>query len=166
MKIYVSPSSQTANVGVGSYGTEADRMQDLSNLLVPLLQASGHTVYGGDNSLTLSQRIAASNNAGVDIHVALHSNAGGGSGPETWYYTGSTDGRRLANEILYNLHLIQGAATGRTVQSTTGYAELSQTTAIATIVEVAFHDNLTDVNWMLSNWNNIAQAIRNGINNY
>lgn len=166
MKIYISPSSQTANVGVGNYGTEADRMQALSDILVPLLQASGHTVYGGNNSLTLSQRIAASNSANVDIHVALHSNAGGGSGPETWYYTGSTNGRRLANEILYNLHLIPGAATGRTIKSSTSYAELSQTAAPATIVEVAFHDNQTDVNWMLNNWNRIAAAIRTGINNY
>jgi len=36
MKIYISPSDQKSNVGVGSYGTEADRMQQLSNYL-PLI---------------------------------------------------------------------------------------------------------------------------------
>ncbi len=166
MKIYVSPSSQTANVGVGTYGTEADRMQALSDLLVPLLEDEGHTVYGGDNSLTLNQRIAASNNANVDLHIGLHSNAGGGSGPETWYYTSSTNGKKLAQKILTELKAISGAATGRTIEPSTSFIELSQTSAVATIVEVAFHDNQTDVDWMLSHWSDIAQAICDGIGEY
>lgn len=166
MKIYVSPSSQTANVGVGTYGTEADRMQALSDLLVPLLEDAGHTVYGGDNSLTLSERIAASNNADVDLHIALHSNAGGGSGPETWYYTTSTNGKSLAQKILTRLKAIPGASTGRTIKPSTSLSELSQTSAVATIVEVAFHDNQTDVDWMLSHWPDIAQAICDGIEDY
>lgn len=166
MKIYVSPSSQSANIGVGTYGKESDRMQALSDLLVPLLEDAGHTVYGGNNSLTLSERIAASNNADVDLHVALHSNAGGGSGPETWYYTSSTNGQSLAQKILTKLKAISGAATGRTIKSSTSLIELSQTSAVATIVEVAFHDNQTDVNWMLAHWSDIAQAICNGIEEY
>lgn len=166
MKIYISPSSQTENTGVGSYGTEAARMQQLSNILVPLLKAQGHTVYGGNNSLSLSQRIAASNSAKVDIHVALHSNAGGGSGPETLHYTTSTNGKRLATQILASLKQVPGAATGRSVKASSSLAELSQTNAPATIVEVAFHDNATDVAWMLNRWNDIAAAIRKGINNY
>lgn len=165
MRIYVSPSDQTGNVGVGNYGTEARRMQELSNLLVPMLRASGHTVFGGSNSLNLTQRVAASNSANVDLHIALHSNAAGGTGPETHYNPGSTNGRRLANEILYNLHNIPGAATGRTVKASSFY-ELSSTTAVACLIEVAFHDNQTDVNWMMSNWNAIANAIRLGVNNY
>jgi len=166
MKIYVSPSSQTENVGVGNYGTEADRMQELSGLLVPLLEDAGHTVYGGDNSLTLNERIAESNKANVDLHVALHSNAGGGSGPETWYYTNSTNGKRLAQKILAKLKEIPGASKGRTIKSSTSFAELKNTKAVATIVEVAFHDNQNDVDWMLSHWPDIAQAICDGIEEY
>lgn len=164
MKIYVSPSSQTANVGVGTYGTEADRMQALSNLLVPKLTAMGHTVYGGTNSLTLTQRINASNAANVNYHVALHSNAGGGTGPETWYYTTSTAGKALGASILAKLKAISAASTGRYNNGSTSLVELSDTVAVAVIVEVAFHDNQTDVNWMNAHWNDIAQAIANGIN--
>jgi N-acetylmuramoyl-L-alanine amidase len=163
MKIYVSPSSQTTNVGVGNYGTEAARMQQLSDLLVPKLKAKGYTVYGGTNTLTLSQRISASNANNVDYHVALHSNAGGGTGPETWYYTGSASGQALGASILTKIKAVPGAATGRTNKSSTAYSELNNTTAVAVIVEVAFHDNLTDVNWMLSHWDAIATAIADGI---
>lgn len=66
MKVYLSPSSQTNNVGYGDYGTEADRMQQLSDKVKTKLKALGHTVYGSDNSLDLDERVAASSNAGVD----------------------------------------------------------------------------------------------------
>lgn len=163
MKIYISPSSQTANVGVGTYGNEADRMQALSDLVVPKLEDMGYTVYGGDNSLSLTSRINASNNYDVDYHVALHSNAGGGTGPQTYYYTSSTTGKSLGAAILKKLKLISGAATGRSNTASSSLVELSTTNAPAVIVEVAFHDNQTDVNWMLSHWDDIAQAIADGI---
>ncbi|MEA4828252.1 N-acetylmuramoyl-L-alanine amidase family protein [Clostridium sp. JNZ J1-5] len=163
MKIYVSPSSQTTNVGVGNYGTEAARMKQLSDLLIPKLKAKGYTVYGGDNSLTLTQRISASNANNVDYHVALHSNAGGGTGPETWYYTTSTGSKALGASILTKLKQVPGASTGRYNNGSTTYTELKDTVAIAVIVEVAFHDNINDVNWMLSHWDAIAQAIADGI---
>lgn len=95
MKVYLSPSDQTGNIGVGTYGSEASRMQQLSNKVKTKLIALGHTVYGSDNSLSLAQRIAASNTDGVDVHVALHSNAGGGTGPEIWHYPASTKGTAM-----------------------------------------------------------------------
>jgi N-acetylmuramoyl-L-alanine amidase len=124
----------------------------------------GHTVYGGDNSLTLSQRIQASNNTGVDCHVALHSNAGGGTGPEVWYYSTSNNGKRLAQNILAEIEDVSGCPKSRGVKGSTDYAELKQTSAPAVIVEVAFHDNASDVNWIIGHMNEIGQAIANGIN--
>jgi len=164
MKVYLSPSDQTTNVGVGNFGTEAARMQDLSNMVKSKLTSAGHTVYGSTNSISLSDRVAASNNAKVDVHVALHSNAGGGTGPETWYYTNSANGKRLAQAIQTKLEALKGS--GRGIKYSTSYYELNNTNAPAVIVEVAFHDNQSDVNWMMANWNNIAQAIADGIKNY
>jgi len=163
MKIYISPSDQSANVGVGDYGTEADRMQELSDLLVPILKKS-HTVYGGSNSISLDSRIKASNDKNVDIHVALHSNAGGGTGPETWYYTDSANGKKLAQAIQTELEDLKGS--GRGIKASTKYRELNSTNAVAVLVEVAFHDNQNDVTWMLDNWSKIAKAIADGINTY
>lgn len=133
MKVYLSPSSQTENVGVNDYGTEASPMQQLSDKVKTKLTNKGHSVYGSDNSLSLTQRITASNNAGVACHVALHSNAGGGTGPDVWYYSTSSNGKRLAENIL------------------------------AEIVEVAFHDNANDAAWIINNMDAIAQAIADGI---
>jgi len=163
MKIYISPSDQSSNVGVGDYGNEADRMQALSDLLVPILKKS-HTVYGGSNSISLDSRIKASNDNNVDIHVALHSNAGGGTGPETWYYTDSANGKKLAKAIQAKLEDLKG--DGRGIKASKEYKELNSTNAVAALVEVAFHDNQDDVTWMLNNWKKIAQAIADGINAY
>lgn len=166
MKVYLSPSSQTGNVGVGNYGTEADRMQELSDKVKTKLQAKGHTVYGNDNSMTLAERIAASNNADVNVHVALHSNAGGGTGPEVWYYTTSTNGKRLAQCIIDEIVDVPNCPNSRGIKASTGYQELKGTNAPAVIIEVAFHDRLSDANWIINNMNSIAQAIADGIDAY
>lgn len=166
MKVYLSPSSQTGNIGVGSYGTEAERMQQLSSKVKTKLQALGHTVYGSDNSLDLTDRIAASNAAGVAVHIGLHSNAGGGTGPEVWYYTTSTNGKRLAQCIIDEIEDVPNCPPSRGIKASTAYQELKGTTAPAVIVEVAFHDNAIDANWIVNKMDSIAQAIADGINAY
>lgn len=37
MRIYVSPSAQENNLGVNGYGTEEQRMNAITNYLVPIL---------------------------------------------------------------------------------------------------------------------------------
>lgn len=167
MKIYVSPSDQKANVGVGNYGNEADRMQELANYVVGMLQDKfGGVVYGGKNSLSLSERVAESNKVGATIHIALHSNAGGGIGPETWYNPTDTKGQYLAQCLQKRLFTLRGLPTDRGIRDSTGHADTRDTYAAAALTEVGFHDNITDVNWMLSNWREIAQAIVQGVDDF
>jgi len=123
-------------------------------------------VYGSDNSIGLSQRIAASNAAGVDVHVALHSNAGGGTGPEIWHYPGSSNGIYLANCVIGEVANVSGCPSSRGLKSSSGYLELKNTVAPAVILEVGFHDNTYDAAWIVSNMDAIAGAIANGIDAY
>lgn len=167
MKVYLSPLSQTNNVGVGSYGTEADRMQQLSDKVKAKLIAKGHTVYGNDNSLSLNERIAASNASGATLHVALHSNAASGNarGPEAFYKAGSNTGKRLANCILYEIADISGCAASRGLKSDY-LLETNNVTCTCALIEIAFHDNAEDVAWILSHMDDIAEAIATGICEY
>lgn len=158
-KIYLSPSSQTANIWTDGT-TEAARMQEFSNLVKSGLEAKGHTVYGNDNSLTLDERIAKSNSLSVNAHVALHSNAGGGKGPEVYYYATSTKGKSLASNIESKLKALYGSSRGIKTDS---LKETKETTAVAALIEIAFHDNETDVAWMKNNKQKIADAIVDGI---
>lgn len=166
MKVYLSPSSQNDNVGYGDYGTEADRMKDLSEKVKDKLVALGHTVYGNDNSLDLDARIAASNKADVDCHVALHSNASNGTarGTESYYYSTSTKGKRLAQNVLDQVTAVDGCFKSRGNKATTSLKECKNTSAPATLLEVAFHDNKDDAAWIVDKMDDIAAAIANGIN--
>jgi len=164
MKVYISPSNQTKNVGVGNYGTEAVRMQELSDYVVSALENMGHAVYGGDNSLTPDQKVAASNNASVNCHVALHSNASGGTGTEVWYYSTSSNGKRLAQKLLDEVTGVSGCPGSRGLKPTITFVELKNTSAPSALIEVAFHDNQTDVNWIIGHMSEIGQAIADAIN--
>lgn len=160
--IYLSPSSQTANKWTDGT-TEAERMQAFSDLVKKGLKAKGHTVYGSDNSLSLDERIAASNKLSINAHVALHSNAGGGKGPEVYYYEGSTKGKSLASNIESKLKSLYGSSRGL---KTGALKETKETNAVAALIEIAFHDNSSDVTWMKDNKQKIADAIVSGICNY
>ena len=167
MKIYISPSDQTANEGVGNYGNEADRMQELADILVPKLESAGHTVYGGDNSKDIYERVSEGNSSNVDLYIALHSNAAGSTarGATALYYTSSTNGKKIAQLCVDKISEIDGAASGRSLISST-YYEVRATNAVATIVEVAFHTNETDVKFIINNMDEIAQAICDAVEAY
>lgn len=141
MKVYLSPSSQTGNVEIGSFSIEAERIQQLSSKVKTKLQALGQTVYGSDNRLDLTDRIAASNVAGVSAHIGPHSNARGSTGPEVWYHTTSTNCMRLAQYFIDENAVIPGCPLSRGINASTGYQKLKGT---------------TDANWIVDKMDSIA----------
>ena len=58
------------------------------------------------------------------------------------------------------------SSKGRGVLFTSSLYEIIRTNAPAVLLEVAFHDNKDDANWIINNEAEIAQAVVNGINNY
>lgn len=89
---------------------------------------------------TWQLNVAASNAAGVTAHVALHTNAGGGTGCEIIHHPDSVAGKRMA-EILYK-HISKATDTAdRGVKTSSRLGELYQTRAPAVIIEYMFHDD-------------------------
>jgi N-acetylmuramoyl-L-alanine amidase len=172
MKIYISPSLQDQNVGVGSYGTEEKRMNQLANVLIPILIQSGHTVYRNKTEMTLLQAVADSNSKKVDLHIALHSNAFNGlsRGCLVFCHKFGGPGEKYARSIYRYLEPLT-PSTDQGVKEGYNYFgsgkplyETAYTNAPAVLIEVAFHDNLSDANWIINNTTPIAHAIANGIN--
>lgn len=62
--------------------------------------------------------------------------------------------------------LVELTLKGRGVLYTKSLYEIINTFAPAVLLEIAFHDNQDDVNWILKNEEEIANAIVKGINNY
>lgn len=169
--VYLSPSLQEWNVGVGDYGTEEERMNQIADIVERELKAMGYDVRRNNPENTLAQTVRESNQIGPAVHVAIHSNASGpntqGRGPEIYANRPDTSGDRLAQAIYDEIEKIYpNPEAGRGVLYTTTLYEVVRTLAPAALLEVAFHDSEEDARWIINNIENIGRAIAIGINNY
>ena len=162
--IYLSPSTQEYNEYVTG-GNEEYYANLIADAMIPYLRASGIDFIRNDPGGTVSNSIANSNAAGVDFHLAIHSNAappnlaGMLRGPDVYYYRDSTRGRNDAEIIANNMKLIYPLPELVTVVPTTTLAELRRTTAPAVLVEVAYHDNFEDATWIINNIEAIGENL-------
>jgi N-acetylmuramoyl-L-alanine amidase len=172
-KLYISGSTQEDNIGVGEYGTEESRMQNLADKVVWwIIQGRGDILcYRNGGNMNLAETINDSNNQGVEYHLALHTNASGGKGTECYYYYATQrDGKEWATAI-YNavapltISEDRGVKADNTLYSM-GLAELRETNAVACLIEIMFHDNLIDVNDYLAKQDQIAKEIAKAIYAY
>ena len=169
--IYLSPSAQEYNIGYGDFGSEEYRMNRIADIVEKMLKEQGYTVYRNNPNEKLSDVVRRSNEVNPDIHVALHSNASGegfsAQGPEIFANRPNTPGDRLAN-LIYNeiMQIYPDPTKGRGVLYTSSLYEIIRTNAPAVLLEVAFHDNPEDAQWIIDNESQIAQAIVSGINSY
>lgn len=154
--VFLSPSTQEYNLYVNG-GTEEYYANLIADAMVPYLRASGITFSRNNPGGTVSNSIADSNAGNFDFHLAIHSNAaperlaGMLRGPDVYYYRDSTAGRRDAEIIANNLKLIYPIPSLVTAVPTTTLAELRRTRIPAVLVEVAYHDNVEDANWIKNN---------------
>lgn len=159
--IYLSPSTQEFNSYVTG-GTEEQYMNLVADAMIPYLTASGISVTRNDPNEPLSAAIAASNAGDYDLHLALHSNASPPSlsgqlmGPDVYYYRTSERGRAAATIIANNLKWIYPDPSLVNIVPTTTLAEVRRVKAPAVLVEIAYHDNYSDAEWIKNNIELIA----------
>lgn len=112
------------------------------------LRRRGHTVSDGSSNATtvggdLAYQAQVANQCGAELAVSIHLNAGGGTGTEVWYYTGSAAGQVYANRISKAVADALGLPN-RGAKATTGLYWLKHTKATAVLVEVCFVDTQAD----------------------
>jgi N-acetylmuramoyl-L-alanine amidase len=158
---YLSPSNQSANIGIGTYGTEQKQMYLLMGEITPHLDRAGVSFCVPERNTSLAQRVAESNNMGAVFHLALHSNAGGNGkawGPVGLYYS---DAGKAMCERLVDALLALGQKNNRSnncVRRTDLY-ELRKTKAPAALLEVDFHDSAVGAAFITQRRREIAEAI-------
>lgn len=162
--VFVSPSLQEYNPYVDG-GNEEYYMNLIADELIPYLIASGITVGRNSPEQTLSQAINQSNQGNYDLHLALHSNAAPPSmagqlrGTDVYYNPVSTQGQKAANIIADNFKAIYPNPNLVKALSITTLAELNRTTAPAVLIEIAYHDNPQDAQWIRDNIGEIARNL-------
>lgn len=160
-KIYISPSNQYDNPY--SYGNTNEMTQCnlIAEALEKYLKINGFEVKRAPKGQNMYTSINESNSFEADLHICIHTNAGGGHGCEVYTYSGAARELKYA-EPIYN------EIAGITPYSDRGlkvanFAELVQTTAIAVYCECAFHDNYDEAKWIVENVNNIGKTIARGM---
>lgn len=164
MKVYLSPSVQHKNIGTGKYGSEAYRMNLLCDEIEPELLRHGFHIKRNKPEMNLYEVVYDSNSWRPDIHIALHSNAGGGRGTETWHYP-SKKGKELA-KCIHKQAIQVIPFPDRGLKETTSFLELHDTIAPACLIEVIFHDNEEEAKWLMNNTKTVAEAIAKGVCDY
>lgn len=162
--IYLSPSTQEFNPYVIP-GNEEYWMNQLADAMEPILTASGIAYVRNTPDMTAASSIRASNAGNYDLHLALHSNASGGSTPGqnrgiiAFFYPASSQGQRAAQLIIDNLKPIYPLPNLVRAEGTTSLGEVRRVRAPAVLLELGFHDNYEDANWITSNIQPAAEAI-------
>ena len=163
--VYLSPSTQENNIGYGNYGTEEKRMNEVANVVERILKQQGVVLYRNKPEWDLEQVVKDSNIKKPNLHLAIHSNAGGGRGCEVYAYSKGNSGEKAATAIYKEVSAIT-PTTDRGVKINPKFYELKTTTATAVIVEIAFHDNKEDAEWIIGNTEKIGVAIAKGTLSY
>lgn len=162
--IFLSPSTQEGNLYVTG-NSEEYWMNRLADAMEAYLTASGITYSRNSPTGSAAQSIRQSNSGNYDLHLALHSNAappnlyGQIQGSDVYYYPSSTQGKKAANLIAQALSTIYPDPGKVRALGTTAIGEVRQTRAPSVFIELAYHDNEADANWITENLGLIARTI-------
>lgn len=162
-KIYLSPSNQDGNQYAYGNTNECCQCNRIAQAAETALKRCGFTVKRAPQGQVMSTSIAESNRWGADLHIPIHTNAGGGNGTIVFVYSKGSNNMKLATPI-YNA--VQAVTPGKIDYGVREYpelAELNSTNAIAVYIEVDFHDNKEIAKWIINNPTTIGEAIAKGV---
>jgi N-acetylmuramoyl-L-alanine amidase len=168
--IVISPSQQAANKCVMG-DSEADHCRIISEKVVEILQGYDCNVFLVPRidgmEIDILQKVVNSSNyfvktnpADMSYHLDIHTDAGyNGSGSCGFYM--SEGGKAFIQKVHKEVSVITPWADGTI--SERNLMVLRETTAIAGLIEISFHDKTNEARWMHDNVNVIANAIARGI---
>lgn len=168
----------TSGVYKGKQIREAQQNYPVMEKLGEYLKYNGfEVVYTNtdiNTDMSLSNRTTKANKFNADLFISIHKNAFTGKwqtsakGIETLYYSTSTKGKKLANNVQNSL-IKETGMYNRKIKNTFDYlAVLKNTKMPAILVELGFMDFLEDANQMLDTTchKKFAKAICKGVCEY
>ena len=176
-KVYLSPSNQNNNLGVSEVGytNEEKEMNDLTDYIEKRLKEYGVIVYRNDGYSGINRWTQDSTYLGVDLHLAIHSNASEEHtvyGIETWVNDATSSTYSLAQKIQNGLINIYYNKEDELANRGVKYAQgsLGEVNPLLTpcgiLVEVAHHDYKEDAEWIMNNKEHIGNTIADSILEY
>lgn len=162
-KIYISPSSQPANTYAVGNTNEQEQCRRIAVALEKELDRCGFNAKTGISD-SMYTRVPESNAFGADLHLPIHTNAFDGkvAGLRIMVYKKGGEAEQIAKAIMNTLAPITpGESDGISVYP--GLYEVKNSNAICVYIEVGFHDNPEEAQWIIDHTQDIAAAIAKGL---
>ena len=145
-KVFLSAGHGGADSGAVGYGLK-EKDINLQILLACREELVRHGVTVVCSRITdendpVAQEVTEANKSKSDVAVSFHTNAGGGDGSETFYYSTSSKGKKLAE--LCEKHTKAIGQNSRGIKTGNHLWFIKQTTMPAVLCECAFIDNNKD----------------------
>ena len=167
MHIAIAGGHSAIARGASGYLDEYDCDRAFVAQLIPAFESQGWYVTDCSNeesdvSAELREECRIANASGADLFIAVHFNAGGGTGTEVWHYPGSS-AESYAESVSAELASALGLRN-RGAKATTGLYVLNRTTMPAILIEVCFVDTEQDADaWWATSWNALCGAVVRGL---
>lgn len=162
-KIYLSPSNQSGNKYAYGDTTEMEQCNRIADAAKEALERCGFTVKKAPKGQDMNKSISESNSWGADLHMPIHTNAGGGAGTMCMVYKKASENLKFANPIYAAVQAVTPGKTNYGVREYPDLSELCNTNAIAVYTEVDFHDNKDIAKWLIENVKMVGEAFAKGV---
>ena len=163
MKVYLSPSCQTWNPYAYGNTNESAQCNRIAEYAREALIKNGYEVKKAVANIPYSQAITESNAWKADLHIPIHTNAGGGKGTEVFAWSGSAS-NKYVKAVYAEVSSVVPTA-GRGIKTSPVWDEVAMTNAVCVYIECEFHDNATTAKWIVDNSKVLGEAIARGICN-
>lgn len=163
MKIYLSPSAQPANNYAAGDTNEQVQCNRIAEAAKTALERCGFTVRKAPEGQEYKDNVSESNAWGAELHIPIHTNAGGGAGTVVFVHGGTAKQMQYAQPIYDEVQAISPGTTNYGVRVNSGLYELKYTTATAVYVECEFHDRADLATWIIGHTAELGEAIARGI---
>ena len=163
MKIYLSPSAQPANNYAAGDTNEQVQCNRIAEAAKSALERCGFAVRKAPEGQGYKENVDESNAWGADLHIPIHTNAGGGAGTVVFVHGGTAAQMKYAAPIYEEVQAISPGTTDYGVRVNSGLYELGYTTATAVYVECEFHDRADLATWIIGHTAELGEAIARGI---
>ena len=162
-KIYLSPSNQDGNMYAYGNTNEMEQCNRIAEAAKTALERCGFTVKKAAKGQEMSKSISESNSWGADLHMCIHTNAGGGQGTMCMVYSKASGNMKYAQPIYDAVQAVTPGKTDYDVREYPELAELNGTSCIAVYTEVDFHDNANIAKWIINNTQTVGEAFAKGV---
>ncbi|MFR1232279.1 MAG: SH3 domain-containing protein [Evtepia gabavorous] len=163
--IYLSPSTQEYNEYVNGLGNEEEWMNRLADAMEPMLFASGIQYTRNTPDMTggllhPGLQCRELQPAPGPAHQRLRRRPGGPKpGIIAFYFPGSARGMRAAQFLADGLKAIYPLPNLVRTEPTTTIGEVRRVRAPAVLLELGFHDNPDDAQWIVTHIDAMAESI-------